>query len=58
MKIRRMGLISAALLLAFLGALLVAGQKNDQAEVQLKAAMHKELVDGRSEGTRLNSSHT
>ena len=38
--------IVAALLLA----LLAAGQKNDQAEVQLKAAMHKELVDGDLKG--------
>ncbi len=50
MRIRRMGLIPAVLLLAFLGALLATGQKNDQAEVQLKAAMHKELVDGDLKG--------
>jgi len=38
--------IAAALLLA----VLAAGQKNNQAEVQLKAAMHKELVDGDLKG--------
>ena len=50
MKIRRIGLILAALLLAFLAASLATGQKNDQAEVALKAATNKELVDGDLKG--------
>ncbi len=50
MRIRRIGLIPAVVLLAFLAALLATGQRNDQAEVQLKAAMHKELVDGDLKG--------
>jgi Tol biopolymer transport system component len=46
MKIQHIGLIGAALLAAFLAALLAAGQKSDQAELALKAAMNKELVEG------------
>ncbi len=50
MNTRRIGLILAALLLAFFAVLYAAGQKNDQAELQLKAAMNKELVDGDLKG--------
>jgi len=50
MKTRHFGLIGAALLAVFLAALLAAGQKNDQAELALKAAMNKELVDGDLKG--------
>jgi Tol biopolymer transport system component len=50
MRIRRIGVILAVWLLAVLAGVLVAGQKADQAEVQLKAAMHKELVDGDLKG--------
>jgi len=46
MKIRHIGLIGAALLAVFLLTLLVAGQKNDQAELALKAAIKTETVDG------------
>ncbi|MGA2586294.1 MAG: hypothetical protein ABSF88_04620 [Candidatus Aminicenantales bacterium] len=46
MKTRHVGLIGAALLTVFLVALLAAGQKNDQAELALKAAIKTETVDG------------
>jgi len=46
MKTRHVGLIGAALLAVFLAAFLAAGQKNDQAELALKAAIKTETVDG------------
>jgi len=46
MKTRHVGLIGAALLTVFLAAFLAAGQKNDQAELALKAAIKTETVDG------------
>ncbi len=46
MKTRHVGLIGAALLAVFLAAMLAAGQKNDQAELALKAAIKTETVDG------------
>jgi Tol biopolymer transport system component len=46
MKTRNIGLIGTALVAVFLSALLVAGQKNDQAELALKAATKTETVDG------------
>jgi len=50
MKTRHIGLIGAALLAVFLAALLAAGQKNDQAELALKAAIKTETVDGDLKG--------
>src|SRR4030042_3279922 len=50
MKTRHIGLIGAALLAVFLTALLAAGQKNDQAELALKAAIKTEIVDGNLKG--------
>ena len=50
MKTRHVGLIGAALLAVFLTALLAAGQKNDQAELALKAAIKTETVDGDLKG--------
>jgi len=50
MKTRHIGLIGAALLAVFLAALLAAGQKNDQAELALKAAIKTETVDGNLKG--------
>jgi len=50
MKTRHVGLIGAALLTVFLAALLAAGQKNDQAELALKAAIKTETVDGDLKG--------
>jgi Tol biopolymer transport system component len=50
MTIRRTGAILAVWILVFLAAALVAGQKPNQADVQLKAAMSKELVDGDLKG--------
>jgi Tol biopolymer transport system component len=50
MKIPRFSLIPAMLLLAALAAWPTAGQQSDQAEVQLKAAMNRELVDGDLKG--------
>jgi hypothetical protein len=50
MTIRRTGAILAVWILVFLAAALVAGQKPNQADVQLKAAMNKELVDGDLKG--------
>ena len=50
MKIRHVGLIGAALLAVFLAAFLAAGQKNDQAELALKAAIKTETVDGNLKG--------
>jgi Tol biopolymer transport system component len=50
MKTRHVGLIGAALLAVFLAALLAAGQKNDQAELALKAAIKTETVDGNLKG--------
>ena len=46
MKTRHVGLLGAALLAVFLSALPAAGQKNDQAELALKAAIKTETVDG------------
>jgi Tol biopolymer transport system component len=46
MNIRNVGLIGTALVAVFLSALLVAGQKDDQAELALKAAIKTETVDG------------
>ena len=46
MKIRHIGLIGAALAAVFLAAWVSANQKNDQAEVALKAAIKTEVVDG------------
>jgi len=46
MKTRHISLIGAALLAVFLAAFLAAGQKNDQAELALKAAIKTETVDG------------
>ncbi len=46
MKTRNIGLIATALVAVFLSALLVAGQKDDQAELALKAAIKTETVDG------------
>ena len=46
MKTRHIGLIGAILLAVFLAAFLTAGQKNDQAELALKAAIKTESVDG------------
>jgi Tol biopolymer transport system component len=46
MKMRHIGLMGAALLAVFLSAFIAAGQKNDQAELALKAAMKTETVDG------------
>jgi len=46
MKTRHIGLIGAALAAVFLAAWLSADQKNDQAEVALKAAIKTETVDG------------
>ena len=50
MKIRRTVAVVAVCLVASLAAMLAAGQKDGQAEVQLKAAMHRELVDGDLKG--------
>jgi len=50
MKRRQIGLLLAALLTAWFATEFAAGQKNDQAEVQLKAAMNRELVDGDLKG--------
>jgi len=50
MKTRYIGLIGAALLAVFLAAFLAAGQKNDQAELALKAAIKTETVDGNLKG--------
>jgi len=50
MKTRHVGLIGAALLAVFLAAFLAAGQKNDQAELALKAAIKTETVDGNLKG--------
>jgi Tol biopolymer transport system component len=50
MKTRHVGMIGAALLAVFLAALLAAGQKNDQAELALKAAIKTETVDGNLKG--------
>ena len=50
MKTRHIGLIGAALLAVFLAAFLAAGQKNDQAELALKAAIKTETVDGNLKG--------
>jgi Tol biopolymer transport system component len=50
MKRRSLSLLLAALLTAWFATGFTAGQTNDQAEVQLKAAMHKELVDGDLKG--------
>ena len=50
MKTRHVGLIGAALLTVFLAAFLAAGQKNDQAELALKAAIKTETVDGDLKG--------
>ena len=50
MKTRHVGLIGAALLTVFLAAFLAAGQKNDQAELALKAAIKTETVDGNLKG--------
>ena len=50
MKTRHIVLIGAALLAVFLAALLAAGQKNDQAELALKAAIKTETVDGDLKG--------
>ena len=50
MKIPRFGLIPAMLLLAALAAWPIAGQQSDQAEVQLKAAMNRELMNGDLKG--------
>jgi len=50
MKTRHVGLIGAALLAVFLAALLAAGQKNDQAELALKAAIKTETIDGNLKG--------
>jgi len=46
MKTHHIGLIGAALLVVFLAASLAAGQKDDQAELALKAAIKAETVDG------------
>ena len=46
MKTRHIGWIGAALLAVFLAALLAADQKDDQAELALKAAIKTETVDG------------
>ena len=46
MKIRHVGLIGAAMLTVFLATLPAAGQKNDQADLALKAAIKTETVDG------------
>ncbi len=43
-------MIGAALLAVFLAALLAAGQKSDQAELALKAAIKTETVDGNLKG--------
>jgi Tol biopolymer transport system component len=50
MKTRYIGLIGTALLAVFLAAFLAAGQKNDQAELALKAAIKTETVDGNLKG--------
>jgi len=50
MKTRHVGLIGAALFLVFLAATLDSGQKNDQAELALKAAIKTETVDGNLKG--------
>jgi len=50
MKTRHVGLIGAALAAVFLAAFLTAGQKNDQAELALKAAIKTETVDGNLKG--------
>ena len=50
MKTRHVGLIGAALLAVFLAAFLAAGQKNDQAELALKAAIKTETVDENLKG--------
>jgi len=50
MKTRHVGLIGAALLAVFLATFLAAGQKNDQAELALKAAIKTETVDGDLKG--------
>ena len=50
MKTRHIGLIGAVLVAVFLAALLTAGQKNDQAELALKAAIKTETVDGNLKG--------
>ncbi|MCJ7588603.1 MAG: hypothetical protein MUQ00_11995 [Candidatus Aminicenantes bacterium] len=50
MKTRHIGLIGVALLAVFLAAFLAAGQKNDQAELALKAAIKTETVDGDLKG--------
>jgi len=50
MKTRHVGLIGAVLLTVFLAAFLAAGQKNDQAELALKAAIKTETVDGNLKG--------
>jgi len=50
MKIRHVGLIGAALVVVFLAAWLPAGQKSDQAELALKAAIKTETVDGDLKG--------
>jgi len=46
MKTRHLGLIGAALFVVLLVVLLGADQKNDQAELALKAAIKTETVDG------------
>ena len=46
MKTRHIGLMGAALLTIILAAAPSSGQKNDQAELALKAAMFTETVDG------------
>jgi len=46
MKIRNIGLIGTAAIAVFLSASLVSGQKDDQAELALKAAIKTEAVDG------------
>src|SRR5512137_2168329 len=50
MKIPRFGLIPAMLLLAAIAAWPIAGQQSDQAEVQLKATMNRELLNGDLKG--------
>ena len=50
MKTRHIGLIGAALLAVFLAAFLAAGQKNDQAELALRAAIRTVTVDGNLKG--------
>jgi len=50
MKIRHIGLIGTALAAIFLSAWLSADQKNEQAELALKAAIKTETVDGNLKG--------